>query len=233
MSEVTDKQRWKELQKRLKAAKVALRENEKGALPFPYAMRVFATFGPYLDVTPLYFDKPLEVSEETLLGWQRRSWNGILCAEKVLPFWIANPLTESNIVDELNRAKEIVKNGKPIRRQFIWRLQPDYDEINGEFLQKPQSADLARAATAFLAAEDAINFTFHDVESPFELDIDYEDPNVHNYEPQRNPNVFWASLVFAGGKEWNFPFEDNKARRKFWQWWLNKAVPASWNLEEI
>ncbi len=86
MSDLTDQQRWKILQKRIKEAKAALKADNNGDLPFAHAMRVFATFGPYIDVSPLYYDKPLEVSEETLLGWQRRSWNAILCAEKVLPF---------------------------------------------------------------------------------------------------------------------------------------------------
>ncbi len=135
-------------------------------------------------------------------------------------------------MDELNRAKKVVKSGKPLRRDWFPHDLGSYDSL-GRFSQALETPGTERTVGAFLVAELAIRYTYVDVESPFELDIDYEDPNVHNYEPQREPNIFHAALTIGGGDEWGLPHRDDKARKKFWQWWLNEAVPASWNLEEI
>lgn len=233
MSEPTDQERWQQLQIRVKEAHFALEASKDGDLPFPHAMRVMATFGPYLDVEAFMRN---DFSKAALVGWQRRSWNGILCAEKVLPFWTEAGLVESNVLKELEKAREVVKRASPTAKKQVFELSPSYLTVESEF-SPTSSPELQRALWAYLTAEFAVQFTYTDVESPFELDIDYEDPEVHNYEPQRNPCMFYASIAvggYIGGyQDWTCSYEDKKAKRKFWLWWLNEAVPASWDLKDI
>lgn len=234
MSESTDQERWKQLQVRLKEAHTALKANEHHDLTFPYVMRILATFGPRLHI-PLVESEQAHFEQAALRGWQRRAWNALLCAEKVLPLWTRVspvPLYMSPS-DILNQAKKIVRMGTPPSRKWNVVLIPDSDGINTRFPYHESTPQIACAVTAHFVIEHALGTIRNDIDEEFNLNLSYADESM-GCDSWQSPTAIYASWAVGGIEGFpNYPFLDDQARGEFWLWWLNEAVPASWDLKDI
>lgn len=229
MSEVTEQQRWEILQLRIKEAHAVLNSNPNYNLDFRPVMRVLAVFGSHLDRAAISLGEQQWISEPALLGWQRRAWNSILCAEKTLPFWTENPLVESNILEVLAEARLIVQSSASSHDRLLLPLMPSSENFSYKFPYAQKDNSIRCALFAYFNVEYCVHTVNWDVEQEFEIDSYYDYLMLGDY--WTIPNVISTALLFGGGR--NYPHEHDQARREFWLWWLDKAVPASWNLEEI
>lgn len=225
----TEEQRWKELQKRVKEANAVVNANATCNLEFAHVMLILATFGPYSNIPTLYREGIQQMPESALLGWQRRAWNAILCAEKVIPLWTELSRVESNMNELLIKGRFIVQNETPLSQDSKLHLIPSLDDVSYQFQYPQEENPLRRALTAYYIVESAINTINRDVENEFELHTNYDESRMGDW--WTIPNVIDTSLVLSGG--YSYPNQYNQARKEFWLWWLNEAVPASWNLQEI
>ena len=94
------------------------------------------------------------------------------------------------------------------------------------------SKSLYQATSAYGVIETALGVAITDELNCFDATKIY--PDQWHGEWYCIPSVIWASRVFAGFPNNRYgPLDDAQARREFWTWWLDDAVPASWNLEYL
>lgn len=228
MREPTEQERWEQLQIRVMEAHTALKANEHRDLTFRHVMRILATFGPYANLPLLYGGEFSGIYEAALRGWRRRAWNALLCAEKVLPFWLETKLVDSNLEELLPKARQIIQKGNPKEPDTKLQIDPTSDNFSYKFQGKQATKGTERALSAYYVAQSAIRTVSWDIKNEFELDSYYDDLMG---DWLTMPTVFQTSRIFAEVHD-DSPLHA-QAREEFWLWWLDEAVPASWDLKDI
>lgn len=63
-------------------------------------------------------------------------------------------------------------------------------------------------------------------------DINFDTLSIPEIEsdPDDWTACFYASISYCGGATWEEGVGDDLKRREFWQWFLNDAVPALWQM---
>lgn len=224
---------WEELQRRLNEARTALETSQRGELEVSHVMRIVATFGPRLDTIAFRRGELKQYPLESIKGWQRRAWNAILCAEKVLPIWLKAEVMPSNVEKVLREAHQVVRSGIPPTQYNLLELEPSSDDVGF----------IGCADGAYQVAGLAIGTAIWDGPNNLDIQFTYQDPDEIGYDPMDVPNVVYAVRVYAGDYDAGHDEVEigeyvvwrgsNEARREFWLWWLNEAVPASWDLQDV
>ena len=143
---------------------------------------------------------------------------------------------EVNLSPTLTEAKRLVQSGTPSRTGLNWEAIPSMDTVSSCLYSQRSSLQIRQAVGAYIAFEHAIGTVLHDIESDFELNLTYCRSCGDWWTA---PNVIGAAWTIGGiggipqnPSSW-FPDYDDQAREEFWLWWLDEAVPASWNLQDI
>jgi len=197
-----------ELSERRREARRALEDAPDGRLPLPYRRRIRAVFGPCEGPLP---DVPL--------GRRRRVALARLSAERVLPVWEAERPQDRRPQRMIELAEALLEGREdPVVAD---RELGDFMVEVGTLGSGSSPAISARADSSGMAAlsvvSTAVTGDYGDL--PEELDDDDLDPDSWETE-------YYASL--AAGSYPGAPDEDVEARRAFWRFYLDEAVPAAY-----
>jgi Immunity protein Imm5 len=192
-----------DLERRIEEARAVLDDQPDGSLPLPQRRRIREAFGPW---------RPTD-RREPPPGLRRRVELARLAAEHVLPIWHAEAPDNHGPERMLELARQ--------------RLEREVSEDEAEELSDRFHAEAERLASRkeisqrALAAGDAARVVVP------EVDIgDYDEPpdaDDEDLDPDNWEAAYVASVAAAG-----YPDDDPEARRAFWRWYLDEAVPAAW-----
>jgi len=198
-----------ELSERRREARRALEDAPDGRLPLPYRRRIRAVFGPCEGPLP---DVPL--------GRRRRVALARLSAERVLPVWEAERPQDRRPQRMLELAEALLEGREdPVVAD---RELGDFMVEVGTLGSGSSPAISARADSSGMAAIDVLATGLsgdYGPDLPETTDDDDLDPDSWETE-------YYASL--AAGSYPGAPDEDVEARRAFWRWYLDEAVPAAY-----
>ena len=234
-----------ELQHRIEKARAVMESDPHHDLNFGQVMSVISMFGQRLEDEDMLsnWDYYLDISEEQreaeLPGRERRQWNALLCAEKIVGFWSYAVIEEylpvireylfdderfedyksylSNI--DLQAIIESTKLGVLLREPF---KSPNYRFIGDELTnilrkEREVSKPVYQATNAYGAIETILGVAIRDELNCFDATKIYQDHWCGDW--YHIPSVIWASYTFAGLPEKYYsPFDDPQARREFWTW---------------
>ena len=244
-----------ELHHRVTDARSVLLRDPNYTLSFGRVMSVLALFGPrweqngHSDKWPYNLGLSAVEEQAMLLGRKRRRWNALLCGEKILPLWSVETvkpllipedvekLYEVDLRSELAHAKAAVLREEPLD---IPNFIPRTDDLSYDLTKyKNPSKSMFQAVNAYGIIESILFVAWMDESNIFDMNRVY--PETWNANPANLdedwtgiPSAIWASEVWAGEPSSSYwPFNDTIARKSFWQWWLDEAVSASWNLEDL
>jgi hypothetical protein len=198
------------LSEALRDAQAALAANAYGELILPARKRIWAAMGPRkLNGPRAIIGPPL----------RRRARLAALAVRYVLPIWHrafpGDDGPERMLADArsyLQQEMEFVTASD--KRDQFWA---DLGKLGGVPVAVGYAA--ARALTTALSDE---FFDPADLESKLDQDLD----------PYEWDTGYYASIACAGGA----PGEDTsdaKARREFWQWYVQEAAPKAWAAEQL
>jgi Immunity protein Imm5 len=177
--------------------------DQRGALSYRTRVELLRSFDEAAAITPL--------------GWVRRAALAILCARKCAGYWTGSG-SEIELPPVLDFAEGCLREG----RMFA-ELQDVAENIHVEVdnvLCLAQSD--FRASYAGFAAVAAARTVVRDeiLEDSMEGELVVA---VANWG-----SAFWASCALAGGAVWEDDMDtDDEARRRFWLWYLDTAVPSA------
>jgi Immunity protein Imm5 len=193
-----------DLEQRIAEARAELEARDDGRLPLPQRRRLRETFGPW---------EPLDAPAAPP-GLRRRVELARRAAEHVLPVWYAEApgdhgpeqmleLAERRLNRDISEAQ-----ADDLADQF--RVHADALAYRKEISQRALAA--GEAARLVLVATDLDDF------AEYPPDADDGDIDPDNWEA-----AYVAAVAAAG-----YPDEDVNARRDFWRWYLDEAVPEAW-----
>jgi hypothetical protein len=212
------------LRKAIEISKVAIGKNPKHDLNLGYRRLMYSLMGPKAD---------LSTRAGNLEGYRRRVNLGVCTIQKVLYIWeefvrlVSDDLIFPN--DDhphqlLDKAKGIMSGNYSIELGL-----KAYDDI--EIWAEDYPRDCAKYQQALAVGEGA--FAVLQIalwEVPFDL-LSVEDFDPGLTEGDIDPNVldpsFFAANAESGGSIWDEKTSPEK-RKKFWEWWLDDAVPFAW-----
>ena len=241
-----------ELKKRLLIARVQV---DEGVLPLPllfrYVMSILSVFGPRWHV-PKDEQQILQLIEdghETALslvrGWQRRSWNALLCAEKVAPQWNPDliPIPEIWSLEEIEglystNLNQVIQEAKFAVRHILPSLIRDTTTVPSVQTVKDavrhlkhQDRLINRAVYAYDAVETAQIVVCRDEDHEFNVEEEYL---LHWHGEWTGVlSVSYSSSAFSIETHNKKFVKDPERLKEFWLWWLDEAVPASWHLRDL
>lgn len=150
-------------------------------------------------------------------GYLIRSKIALSCAKKTLYFW-DKTVQDSGFLTALEFSTKCLSDSS---------LHSKLEGVMNNMI--PQVEDVLyanekdhRPAYAGFSCVSALSTVLYDEQ--FDLDAKSE----ADIEPDQWDSAFYSSLAIGGGAIWeNDVALDNKARREFWEWYLNKAIPDS------
>jgi hypothetical protein len=86
-----------------------------------------------------------------------------------------------------------------------------------------ERADWAAGAAGYCAYGAVRCALFDEAFDPNQVDVDARDEDT---QPDDKDSSFFAAFACSGGAPWD-PASHSEARRAFWLWWLDEAVPAA------
>lgn len=173
------------------------------------------------------------VSSTTENGWGIRSWLDVITARHVAfawdRVWPDNPL----VLGSLRTAESVIAGS--CTREFALRIAQSHwghlDELSSEPDEgfEPDTWFDPLITAACLAGYAAVRalYTACSIDS-FE-GIDWEATEnypIYYLDPWSADTAQWAGLVIGG--DLCEPVSDAAARFRFWEWWLDEALPAAW-----
>ncbi|MEZ2277234.1 MAG: Imm5 family immunity protein [Microcoleus sp.] len=142
------------------------------------------------------------------------------CAWKVLENWEACELTNDSARKILEMAEEFLR-GECDKKTLETTKNFFYTEVEN-LMNNGQEYFIA--AYAGFACISAVNTVLYDVT----LDT-LGKPDIE-IDPDYWTACFSACLSYCGGATWEEGVGDDLKRREFWEWFLNDAVPALWQI---
>jgi Immunity protein Imm5 len=193
-----------DLEQRIADARGVLEQRDDGRLPLPQRRRVREAFGPW---------QPLDAPHAPP-GLRRRVELARLAAERVLPVWYAEAESDHGPEQMLalaeRRLNREISEAEADDLADRFRVYADGLAYRKQISQRALAA--GEAARLVLAAVDLDDYAEHPP------DAEDEDIDPDNWEA-----AYVAAIAAAG-----YPDEDVEARREFWRWYLDEAVPAAW-----
>lgn len=170
---------------------------------------------PYTERVSLLISLGGKKGESNEEGYLVRSNVALTCAKKTLYFWDkASP--DSGFLTALEFAEKCLINPD---------MYAELGNVMNNMIPQVENIMYAnekdhRPAYAGFSCVSALSTVLYDdqfdLEAKSELDI----------EPDQWDSAFYSSLAIAGGAVWeNDIVLDNKARREFWEWYLDIAIP--------
>lgn len=145
------------------------------------------------------------------------------CALKVLHIWESCELTDNTLRELLCEAEKYLMgelDSKQVEqlKERTYHFSPEVENLmeNGPEYFIASYAGFACIAAVYAALND----------------LDFETlglPEIEN-DPDFVTASFLASLACCGGAIWEEGVGDDLKRREFWEWFLNEAVPALWQI---
>jgi len=193
-----------DLEQRIAEARTVLDQRGDGRLPLPQRRRVREAFGPW---------EPLDAPTAPP-GLRRRVELARLAAERVLPVWYAEAEGDHGPEQMLEfaerRLNREISEAEADDLADRFRVHAERLASRKQISQRALAA--GEAARLVLAAADLDDYAEH---AP---DADDGDIDPDNWEA-----AYVAAIAAAG-----YPDEDVEARRAFWRWYLDEAVPTAW-----
>lgn len=156
-----------------------------------------------------------EAPTTTALGWVRRASLALACARECASFW-GQAGSQLELPPVLDFAQACLNE-----RTMLAELQNVAENLNvevdnviyaGESHFRASYAGSATVAAAQTVVRDEI------------LDESVSGEKI--LAVQHWGSAFWASCAFAGGAVWEDDIDtDDEARRRFWLWYLDTAIP--------
>ena len=158
-----------------------------------------------------------EAPTTTALGWARRASLALACARECASFW-AQVGSEFELPPVLDFAQACLNE-----RAMFSELQNVAENLDvevenalseGESHFRASYAGFATVAAARTVVRDEI------LDESVSGEIVLAVPHWGS--------AFWASCAFAGGAVWEDDMDtDDEARRRFWLWYLDTAIPGA------
>lgn len=142
------------------------------------------------------------------------------CAWKVLSNWEYCEFDDGSVRALLGMAENFL-HGEGELKELEKRKNFLYTDLEN-VMNKGQEYFVA--AYAGFACISAVNSVLYDIN----LDT-LSLPEIEN-EPDDWTACFLASISYCGGATWEEGVGDDLKRREFWEWFLNEAVPALWQI---
>ncbi|AFZ10528.1 hypothetical protein Osc7112_6374 (plasmid) [Oscillatoria nigro-viridis PCC 7112] len=181
--------------------------DSKGELPASYRGKIYKVIGDCFD-------------NNSQNAHVIRSRLELSCAWKVLGIWESCELTDDSARKLLEMAENFLRN-KGDRKTLETFDNFFYDKLEN-LMDNGQEYFIA--AYAGYASSSAISTVLYDINFDTlyrsEIEIDPDDWTA----------CFNASLAYCGGATWEEGVGDDLKRREFWEWFLNDAVPALWQI---
>lgn len=142
------------------------------------------------------------------------------CAWKVLQNWESCELAD-------NSARQLLSDAE---KYLVGELESEELKSRKRFTYS-QSEDLMDNGPEYFIAGYA-GFACISAAKSALYDLDFETLGMPEIETEHD---FWtacfiASLAYCGGAIWEEGVGDDLKRREFWEWFLNDAVPALWQI---
>jgi len=193
-----------DLEQRIAEARAVLEERDDGRLPLPQRRRVREAFGPW---------EPLDAAHPPP-GLRRRVELARRAAERVLPVWYAEAAGDHGPEQMLELAE------RRLNREIT---EPEADDLADRFRAHAENlAYRKEISQRALAAGEAARL----VVVAADID-DYGEHPPHADDDDLDPDDWEAAYVAAIAAA-GYPEEDVAARRDFWRWYLEEAVPEAW-----
>ena len=195
------------------ALEVASRELDVGLqdhLALRQRRRIWAELGPPSEA---------ESTPPFSIGRRRRGALAILCGRYVLPIWEAACPNDRRPHDILQAAHLYLQHqgNEPTLRAMKGRLETHVDNL---LSRTEHASDAYAAASAARAASTALHDeTFGEGTGEEDTDVDLD--------PYQWDASFYASMAVSKGAPWDKNTSGGR-RRQFWRWYLEQAVPESW-----
>ncbi|BCM91924.1 hypothetical protein IAD21_03802 [Abditibacteriota bacterium] len=243
---MTEQEELSELRRRVEQARLTVEEDAAHDLSYGHVMAILSMYGPRLehDIISVEQARELGINPEEhragLIGWKRRAWNALLCAEKILPLWsveVVEPYLSPKSVQQLRHLslKDLIVESKIAvlleERLPIRNFEPSVDDLSYRLVKPSQTSHrISQAVTTYGTIWKILFIVSTDEFNVFDPERKYsetwEDDDV---DWMGAPSAIRASYAFAGragGRYGNL--NDPDARREFWLWWLDEAVLSSW-----
>ncbi|BCM91926.1 hypothetical protein IAD21_03804 [Abditibacteriota bacterium] len=244
---ISDQEGFAELRRRIERARPTVEQDTHHELSYGHVMSILSMFGPRLEEGVLSAQQAQKLGisparhRAALRGWQRRAWNALLCAEKILPLWsvdVVKPYLSPEDVIVLQR--QDLKHRILDAKMSVLLQQPfpiSIPEFSGDNLtsavynQVRVLIPVYQASESYSVIERVLFVAGGDELNTFDVHRTYPSRWVDDDQDWYGvPSAIWASYTFAGSAEGDYaPIDDAQKRREFWLWWLDEAVPASWN----
>ena len=239
---------YDELRRRIAQARLVMENDPNHELKFNQVMFVTSVFGTRLQEKTLAQPWPDDIrlgqaqEKAALLGRDRRRWNALLCAEKVATLWslpAIEPYLHPKYLEEV-RNIDLWRDLQKAKEKVLLREPSDFPNFrpNGDNLvyslhsQAVQSVPIYQSSYAYRNVEWALVIAWADEFNVYDASKTYQEQWNGNWDGV--PSVIYASYTWAGVPNGNsFPLNDSQHRKEFWNWWLDEAVPASWNFEDL
>jgi len=190
-----------ELGQQIEDALEVLEQRADGHLPLPVRRAVRAHFGDTAEGG---------AGRRRLFDLYRR------CVERVLAVWTAERADDDRPARMIQLADGVM-DGRLGEQAF----KPEYDEFVVDLDDRNQEL----GPRVFAAGRAAADLVWSPVTADYgdEIPADADDENL---DPDMMAPDYFASLAEASF--FGEPDEDPEARRRFWRWYLDEAVPAAY-----
>ena len=181
----------------------ALADAEDGDLPLGYRQIIWSTLGERGGL-----DAPTD-------GQRRRAALACLAGRRALPIWIKALPDDTTALTALIEAERLIHGGTDLKSAYMLR--------DRAILHIGERADVdVEVQCAGYAAAKALTTAINDEPfNPSDMNPSRTDRDVDSGQLDA---AFFAASAEAGGPVW-VSSTNPERRRKFWTWWLERAVP--------
>lgn len=195
-----------DLEQRIANALAQLRARTDGQLPLPLRRYVRQGLGPWTA------DEAGSYSP----GWRRRARLARLVAERVMPLW-AQDRPDDDLPQRMLQLADDVLAGRTTSED----AREEANIAAGELYADSRAAGPAGSA-GFAAVNAVLAATDGDYD-PEDVPADYDDDDLDPYGWEGAFHAAFAEAPYSPPE-----MGDVEARRRYWQWYLEQAVPAAY-----
>lgn len=155
------------------------------------------------------------------IGHKRRAILAVFTARKVMPIWERTWPNDKRPSQILTKAEQLVHGSEDVKAatEYGDQFWTWIEQSIGAYEDKiPVYVGASAVKALFVALQDE-QFEYTDI------NFQRTDADVDVYDLDAS---YFAAAAYANGSIWE-PESDSAKRRKFWEWWLNEAVPSAWS----
>jgi hypothetical protein len=191
----------------IKNATKYVERDSQNHLVLGYRQKIWSQFGPRLN----------SKTPDSKKAHKKRTYLALQAFKKVLPFWVKKWPKDRlalNIFLEIEQFLDGKIQIKDFRAQELMTEMDNKGVVDGA-----ECFEIMVGYCGVAAMQVAI----------FDEDFDEDNIDVLQKEPF---DAFDFDTAFIAEKVYSKGETDNRARKEFWQWYLNQAVISAWNYRE-